>query len=57
MQTIPAEVDYERLAEAELEAASKAETDSQRHHHLDQAAVYAALSENSRETLPYSLSK
>lgn len=49
LQTTPAEIDYERLAEAELEAASKATTDLQRHRHLDQAAVYADLSEKSRE--------
>lgn len=45
LQTAPTDIDYEGLTEAELAAASEAPTDQQRYHHLDQAAIYAALGE------------
>jgi len=41
--------DYEKLASDELEAAARADTIEKRCAHLDQAAIYAALSERSRE--------
>ena len=52
LQTAPTDIDYERLIEAELAAASEAATNQQRNRHLDQAAIYAALSEKHRDHSP-----
>ena len=48
LSTIVTAADYERLADAELNAAATADTLSQRRAHLDQASVYATLSETTR---------
>jgi len=44
------EEDYEKLALDELKAAASADTIDQRRAHLDQAAVYAARGERSRQS-------
>jgi len=49
MSSVEPEQDYEKLASDELEAAESAATMKQRRAHLDQAAIYAALGERSRE--------
>lgn len=45
MSAKPTTVEYERLVEVELKAASAAVTDEARKAHLNRAAVYAYLSE------------
>jgi hypothetical protein len=49
MAYIEPEPDFEKLASDELEAAAGADTIEKRRAHLDQAAIYAALGERSRE--------
>ena len=51
MPIIVTAADYERLADAELTAAAIADTLAQRRAHLDQASVYATLSETIRNDL------
>ncbi|MCK8456960.1 hypothetical protein [Sphingomonas faeni] len=51
MPIIVTAADYERLADAELYAAATADTLAQRRTHLDQASVYATLSETIRNDL------
>jgi hypothetical protein len=46
---IEPEPDFEKLASDELKAAAVADTMEKRRAHLDQAAIYAALGERSRE--------
>ena len=50
MPYVQPEDDFEKLALDELKAAASAETIDQRRAHLDQAAVYAALGERSRQS-------
>jgi ferric-dicitrate binding protein FerR (iron transport regulator) len=48
MQNMPKLLDYERLTLAELSAAAVAPSLEQRRVHLDQASVFATLSERSK---------
>lgn len=50
MSYVEPEKDFEKLATDELNAAARADTMEQRRAHLDQAAIYAALGERSRES-------
>lgn len=52
MARIEPEPDFEKLASDELEAAAGADTIEKRRAHLNQAAIYAALGERSREPAP-----
>ena len=52
MVRIEPESDFEKMASDELEAAAGADTVEKRRSHLNQAAIYAALGERSREPAP-----
>lgn len=48
MSNVEPKKDFEKLATDELGAAARADTMEERRAHLDQAAIYAALGEQSR---------
>ena len=52
MTCIEPEPDFEKLTSDELEAAAEADTIEKRRAYLNQAAIYAALGERSREPAP-----